>query len=83
MVINMLHTLSVLTITDTGVVVWVLPYRNSGSRASHAIEYSHPVTARVRVDELRTVRVLAADLRITRGVKVPTVSWTSSALSGT
>lgn len=77
MVINMLHTLSVLTITDT-VVVWVLPYRNSGSRASHAIEYSLPMTARVRVrvDELRTVRVLAADLRITRGVKVPTVSWT-------
>lgn len=73
MVINMLHTLSVLTITDTEVVVWLLPYRNSGSRESHAIEYSLPMTARVRV--------LAADLR--PGVKVPTVSWTSSALSGT
>lgn len=58
MVINMLHTLYVLTIMDTTVESRGGGYfltKNSGSRASHAIEYSLPMTRDcVCVDELRT-----------------------------
>lgn len=48
MVIDMLHTLYVLTIMDTTVESWggggYFLTKNSGSRASHAIEYSLPMT---------------------------------------
>lgn len=56
MVINMLHTLYVLTIMDTTVEGGgYFLTKNSGSRASHAIEYSLPMTHDcVCVDELRT-----------------------------